>query len=111
MAFLLQFAQPLPGSTPSTWHLAGKQAAKDAAAQAASEGPSEANPYFSHTPQKQKATAKASSTPKMPSTPGGRVSNFGQPEEDDRAAPVPAVEQKSRLFGGLRKLMKSKSKA
>lgn len=107
----MQFAQPLPGSTPSTWHLAGKQAAKDAAARAASEGPSEANPYFSHTPQKQKAAAKAPSTPKVPSTPGGRVSNLGQAEEDDQAASAPAMEQKSRLFGGLRRLMKSKSKA
>ena len=109
----MQFAQPLPGSTPSTWHLAGKQAAKDAhaAARATSENPSEANPYFSRTPQKQRAAAKAPPTPKLPSTPGGRVSNLGEVEEESQAAPALAVEQKSRLFGGLRKLMKSKSKA
>ena len=83
-------------------HMKGKAAAKSshaAAVAAAAEAPSEANPYYSATPQK--------AAVKVPSSPGGRVSNLVLTEESE---PAPAPEQKSRLFGGLKKLMRSKSK-
>lgn len=86
-------------------HLGGKAAAKasHAAAVAAAEAPSEANPYYAPTPQKQQKSPS-----KVPSTPGGRVSNLGHTDDE---VPQIAAEQKSRLFGGLKKLMRSKSKA
>lgn len=111
----MQFAKPMPGTTPSTSHLASKAGAKQshAAAIAAAEAASEANPYYSSTPQKQ------SSTPQKPaatvsSTPRGRVSNLGSAEGNDAEARVSAPgapDLKPKMFSGLRRLMKSKSKA
>lgn len=101
-----QFATPIPGTTPSTMHLGTKAAAKAshaAAVAAANEPPSEANPYFSATPQKQQQR----SVPATPSSRAGRVSNLGKLEE---GGSQPGPEQKSRLFSGLKRLMRTKSK-
>jgi len=96
----LQFAKPLPGSTPSTSHLAGKSAAKKSHAAAVE---AQANPYYSSSPQKHAPTPMA-----VPPSPGGRVSTLGL---DEGAPPAAAAEEgKPGMFRGLKKIF-SKSKA
>ncbi len=98
-----QFAKPLPGSTPSTSHLAGKSAAKESHAAAVEAVEAQANPYYSRSPQKAAPTPVA-----VPATPGGRVSTL----DSEVAAPsaADADDAKPGMFRGFKKMF-SKNKA
>jgi len=100
----VQFATPLPGSTPSTSHLAGYSAAKKNHAAAVEAAEAQANPYYSSSPQKQASPIA------VPASPGGRVSTLGLEEGEPQATYSGGGETKPGMFRGLKKIF-SKNKA
>ena len=105
----LQFAQPLPGSTPSTQHLAGKKAAKEkrtVEVRAQAESAETASPVSSpqkHTPSRTQNQS------------GGRVNSAAEDnaESADAKASTPAAPEAGHRPGflkGFKKLLSGKSK-
>ena len=104
----LQFAQPLPGSTPSTQHLAGKKAAKEkstvevrAQAESAETAPPVSSPQ-KHTPSRTQIKS------------GGRVGSAAEENveaaDSKVSAPTPEAEHRPGFLKGFKKLLGGKSK-
>lgn len=103
----MQFASPMPGTTPSTQHLAGKKGTKEARAAAELPAVPEAAPKeLDVTPRSVPVVVHAGSK---------TVSQEALPvPQEEKGSPVAAAPKTSMFKGlnkGLKKMLKGKSKA